>query len=92
MQPVGAPSHRRRTQPAGVARCKIAVKQIFEAHQYVFIDPFASDELPVIETCAVIQEQFDGGGYDGIAVAVRPAPYLIIYLFQAVDDGIPLLQ
>ena len=55
----GALLYRRHPLCCGLARCEIVVQQILEAGQDVVVGIFAGDELTVVETDAVVEQQFD---------------------------------
>ena len=68
MQLPGAPRYGWSPQPFGLVGAEIIVEQLFETDQYILVDPLAGDELAVVKADAVVQQQFDGRDYDGIAV------------------------
>lgn len=92
MQLVGTPCHGGRAEALGIVRHEIAVEQRLEACEDVLVRPLARDELTVVEAVAVVEEQLDGRGDDGVAVAVGAVPYLVVNLAQTVDDGLALLK
>ena len=92
MHLVGTPCHGGCAEALGIVRHEIAVEQRLEACEDVLVRPLARDELAVVEAVAVVEEQLDGRGDDGVAVAVGAVPYLVVNLAKAVDDGLALLK
>ncbi len=82
MQLVGTPCDGGSTYALRLVRLKIAIKEFLEMCENVFVCSLAGDELAVIKTSAVIQEQLDGRCYDGIAVPVRSVVYFGVYFFR----------
>lgn len=60
--------------------------------QDIFVGFFTGNELAVVKTGAVVQQQFDRRSDDRIAVLVRPVVYLVVDLLHTVDDRLAFLQ
>lgn len=59
MQLPGTPRYGGSSQTFGLVRCEVVIEQFLEMGQNVLVGFLAGDELAVVETGAVIQEQFD---------------------------------
>lgn len=56
---IGALLNRGHPLCCGLARCEIVIQQVLEAGQDIVVGIFAGDELAVVETDAVVEQQFD---------------------------------
>ena len=70
VQLVGKPRYGRKSRLCHFRRIEIVVQQLFETLQYVVVDFLAGHELTVVETDAVVEQQFDIGSDDTLAMLV----------------------
>ena len=70
VQLVGKPRYGRKPRLCHFRRIEIANQQLLETLQYIVVDFFTGHELTVVETGAVIEQQFDVGSYDTFAMLV----------------------
>ena len=91
MQLVSTISNGRCTEFRGLIRREIVVQQSFERTERILVLFFAGNELSVIETDAIVEQQLDGRSNNQVAVAICLVICLLIDFCQAVDDGLLLL-
>lgn len=91
MQLVSTISNGRCTEFRGFIRSEIVVQQGFERTERILVLLFAGNELPVIKTDTIVEQQLDGRSNNQVAVAICLVICLLIDFCQAVDDGLLLL-
>ena len=85
MQLFRAKCYCRRAKFQGLVRFEIIVQQGFEGRERILILFFTGNELPVVETDAIVQQQFDGRSDNGIAVlSVAPSISSSIFIMQSI--------
>ena len=72
MQFPGTVSHRRQSDLLGPVRNEVFVEHVFETHQNIAVHFVARNELPFVETHAVIEQQLDIHRDNRLAVTVDP--------------------
>ena len=73
------------------AGMEIRIQQGLEAGKDVAVQVLAGDELAVVEAFAIVEQQFDVVGDEGLAVLVHRVLQFLLNLCQAVNDRPPLL-
>ena len=83
---IGKVFHRRQAFGLGFIALEIIVQQFFKPAEYIFVYLSPCDELPFIETHAVVQQQFDVTGDEASAVLVGWNLQFPLYLVQAIPE------
>lgn len=79
------------TEFRGFIRNEIVIQQGFERTERILVLFFAGNELSVIETDAIVEQQFDGRSDNQVTVAICLVICLLVDFCQTVDDGLLLL-
>ena len=86
-QLAGTVFHRRQPLVQGVVRREVGVEQLLETGQNIAVGLLPGDELPLVETQAIVQQQFDLGDQQPPAHAVDIVIELLADGRQTVDEG-----
>ena len=88
---VGAVLHGGQSFRSGFAGMEIRIQQGLEASKDVAVQILAGDELAVVEAFAIVEQQLDVVGDEGLAVLVHRILQFLFNLCQAINDRPPLL-
>lgn len=90
MQLLCEPRHRWRAYAHWLVGHKIAIEHVFKIGHNVIIHLMPCAKLAVVEAHTVVEQQFYGRGYDGVAMVVAAIVDFLVYPTHAVDDGFTL--
>lgn len=85
MQAFSKKIHRRQSQILDIFRLEIIVQQVFKFEQDIGVAIFAGNELSVVKTNTVIEQQFDVVGHYAFSMFINRLTQFIFQFTESVN-------